>query len=255
MILIEKTRIKHIPVLHVVKQKQFSEKMPLIIFLHGFTSSKERNMHAAYLFAEKGFRVVMPEAKYHGERTEGFSEMQLGSRFWEIVLVSISELTTIKDELVEEGLVDPERIGVAGTSMGAITTLGALAKHDWIKTAVSLMGNPSYEQFALWQLNEMEKRNVKLDFTKEEISSLLNELKKYDLSLQPEKLNKRPLLFWHGKQDEVVPYHSAFHFYEQNRKSYEGTEGLFEFITDEKAGHNVSNAGVVAAANWFEKHI
>lgn len=101
----------------------------------------------------------------------------------------------------------------------------------------------------------MEKRNVKLDFTKEEISSLLNELKKYDLSLQPEKLNKRPVLFWHGKQDQVVPYHSAFHFYEQNRKSYEGTEGLFEFITDEKAGHNVSNAGVVAAANWFEKHI
>ncbi|WP_226644656.1 esterase [Mesobacillus subterraneus] len=255
MILVEKKRIQHIPVLHIVKQKQFSDRMPLIVFLHGFTSTKERNMHYAYLLAEKGFRVIMPEAKYHGTRGIGLTENELGFRFWEIVITSIEELSTIKTELVEEGLVDPARIGVAGTSMGGITTLGAMAKYEWIKAGVSLMGNPSYEQFALWQLNEIEKRNVKIGLSQEQISSLLNQLKQYDLSQQPEKLNKRPLLFWHGKLDQVVPYQSAYHFYEQNRKSYEGTEGMFEFITDENAGHNVSNAGVEATANWFEKHI
>ncbi|MGV2940775.1 prolyl oligopeptidase family serine peptidase [Mesobacillus sp. LC4] len=255
MILVEKKRIQHIPVLHIVKQKQFSDRMPLIVFLHGFTSTKERNMHYAYLFAEKGFRVIMPEAKYHGTRGKGLTENELGFRFWEIVITSIEELSTIKTELVEEGLVDPARIGMAGTSMGGITTLGAMAKYEWIKAGVSLMGNPSYEQFALWQLNEIEKRNVKIGLSQEQISSLLNELKQYDLSQQPEKLDKRPLLFWHGKLDPVVPYQSAYHFYEQNRISYEGTEGMFEFITDENAGHNVSNAGVEATANWFKKHI
>jgi hypothetical protein len=255
LIVVEKKRLKHIPVLHIVKQNQFSERMPLIIFLHGFTSTKERNMHPAYLFAEKGFRVIMPEAKYHGERSEGLSETQLGFRFWEIVLTSIAELSTIKDELVSEGLVDPYRIGVAGTSMGAITTLGALAKYDWITAAVSLMGNPSFEQFALWQLNEIEKRNVKLELSKEEIAALLNELKQFDLTLQPEKLNNRPVLFWHGKLDQVVPYTGAYHFYEENRLKYEGAEDLFQFITDEKAGHTVSNAGIIAAANWFEKFV
>ncbi|RSD29362.1 prolyl oligopeptidase family serine peptidase [Mesobacillus subterraneus] len=255
MILVEKKRIKHIPVLHVVKQKQFSEEIPLIIFLHGFTSTKERNMHYAYLFAEKGFRVIMPEAKYHGERNEGLTEMELGFKFWEIVLASIDELSVIKEELVAESLADPNRIGVAGTSMGGITTLGALAKYEWITAGVSLMGNPSFEQFALWQLNEMEKRNVEIGLSKEDITELLNEIKKYDLSLQPEKLNNRPLLFWHGKLDPVVPYKAAYDFYEQNRKSYEGKEGIFGFITDEKAGHNVSNAGVMAAADWFEKHV
>lgn len=255
MIVVEKKRIEHIPVLHIVKQKQFSDRMPLIVLLHGFTSTKERNMHYAYLFAEKGFRVIMPEAKYHGTRSEGLSEAELSFRFWEIVITSIEELSTIKQELVEEGLVDPSRIGVAGTSMGGIITLGALAKYEWIKAGVSLMGNPSFEQFALWQLNEMEKRNVQIGLSQEQISSLLNQLKQYDLSLQPEKLNNRPLLFWHGKLDPVVPYQSAYDFYEQNRKNYEGTDGEFEFITDENAGHNVSNAGVEATANWFEKHI
>lgn len=255
MILIEKKAIQHIPVLHVVKQDEYSEKMPLIVFLHGFTSTKERNLHYAYLFAEKGYRVIMPEANYHGARSEGLSETELGFRFWEIVITSIEELTVIKDELVAEGLGDASRIGVAGTSMGGITTLGALAKYDWIKAGVSLMGNPSFERFALWQLDEMENRNVKVNLSKEEISNLLNQLKQYDLGLQPEKLNKRPLLFWHGKLDSVVPYHSAYHFYEQNRKNYEGTEGLFEFITDENAGHNVSNAGVIATAEWFAKHV
>jgi uncharacterized protein len=255
LIVVEKKRIEHIPVLHIVKQKQFSDRMPLIVFLHGFTSTKERNMHYAYLFAEKGFRVVMPEAKYHGTRSEGLSEAELGFRFWDIVITSIEELSTIKQVLVEEGLVDPARIGIAGTSMGGITTLGALAKYEWIKAGVSLMGNPSFEEFALWQLNEMEKRNVQIGLSQEQISDLLNHLKQYDLSLQPEKLNNRPLLFWHGRLDPVVPYQAAYHFYEQNRKSYEGTNGMFEFITDENAGHNVSNAGVEATAKWFEKHI
>lgn len=255
MILVEKKCIQHIPVLHIVKQKHFSDRMPLIVFLHGFTSTKERNMHYAYLFAEKGFRVIMPEAIYHGTRNEGLSETELSSRFWEIVMTSIEELSTIKQELVEEGLVDPSRIGIAGTSMGGITTLGALAKYEWIKAGVSLMGNPSFEEFALWQLNEMEKRGVQIGLSQEQVSDFLNQLKQYDLSLQPEKLNKRPVLFWHGRLDPVVPYQAAYHFYEQNRKSYEGTNGMFEFITDENAGHNVSNAGVEATANWFEKHI
>jgi uncharacterized protein len=255
LILVEKKRIQHIPVLHIVKQNQFSDKMPLIVFLHGFTSTTERNMHYAYLFAEKGLRVIMPEAKFHGSRSQGFSEKELSFRFWETVITSIEELSTIKQELVEDGLVDSERIGIAGTSMGAITTLGALARYDWIKAGVSLMGNPSFEEFALWQLNEMEKRNVQLGLTQEQISGLLNQLKQYDLSLQPGKLNRRPLLFWHGKLDPVVPYHAAYHFYEQNRKSYEGADGIFEFITDENAGHNVSNAGVEAAASWFEKYL
>lgn len=255
MIVVEKKNINHIPVIHVVKQEQLLEKMPLIIFLHGFTSSKEKNMHYAYLFAQKGFRVIMPEAKFHGDRDQGLSEKELSFRFWETVIASIDELSVIKEKLDEEGLIDQMRIGVAGTSMGGITTLGSLAKYDWIKVGVSLMGNPSFEKFALWQIKQMENMLGKPILPSEEVEALMGKLRTYDLSLQPEKLNNRPLLFWHGKLDPIVPYQSAYHFYEQIRKNYKGKENRLEFITDEQAGHTVSNTGIVSSVNWFDMHL
>lgn len=41
------------------------------------------------------------------------------------------------------------------------------------------------------------------------------QLKKYDLTQYPEKLGNRPLLFWHGKLDEVVPYRYSHQFFEK----------------------------------------
>ena len=54
----------------------------------------------------------------------------------------------------KEQLIDSERIGLVGTSMGGIVTLGSLTRYSWIKAAVSLMGMPYYEKFALWQLKD-----------------------------------------------------------------------------------------------------
>ena len=56
-----------------------------------------------------------------------------------------------------KNLIDSERIGMVGTSMGGIVTLGSLTRYKWIKAAVSLMGMPYYEKFALWQIKELEK--------------------------------------------------------------------------------------------------
>ncbi|WP_210364605.1 esterase [Bacillus sp. REN3] len=255
MIVIEKKRIKHIPVLHVVKQKKFSEELPLVVFLHGFTSTKERNMHYAYLLAERGFRVIMPDAIYHGKRAKDLPEKQLALKFWEIVITSIKELSIMREELAAERLINPSQIGVAGTSMGAIATLGALSEYDWIRTAASLMGNPAFGQFALWQMDQLEQQKISLNLSDEEVDRLLSQLEKYDLSAQPEKLDKRPLLFWHGKKDPIVPYHAAHDFYQQIRKNYLGNEDRLMFITDEQAGHNVTNKGVKSTVNWFEKHL
>ncbi|PLR97650.1 alpha/beta fold hydrolase [Bacillus sp. T33-2] len=255
MICIENQQIIDIPVLHMAKQDLLSEKLPLIIFIHGFTSAKENNMHYAYLMAEKGFRVVLPDAKHHGERRQGMGERELSFRFWEIVLSTIRELKLVKEHFTGEDLADPGRIGVAGTSMGGIVTLGALTKYPWIKAAVSLMGNPAYEEYARLQIEEVHQRGFQLPFSEGEISKLLHQLREYDLSLHPEKLENRPLLFWHGELDPVVPYWQAHQFYEKIRPLYEGNPDKLHFISDHKAGHKVSQEGVYSTVEWFEKHL
>ena len=253
--IIEKEVIGHIPVLHVSEQSIFNKELPLVIFIHGFQSAKEHNLHYAYLMAEKGFRVILPDVVYHGERETGASESELMPRFWEMVLQSIKELPLLKDDLLSRKLIDPKRIGIAGSSMGGIVTNGALATYEWLSAGVSLMGNPSYVAFAELQIGEMKKREMDFPLSEEEISQAIAQLKPFDLSLNPDKLANRPLLFWHGAKDHVVPYQYAYRFYEEVKSSYNEDDNRIDFILDKKASHKVSREGVIQTANWFEKHL
>lgn len=255
MILVENKHINHIPVLHLAKKDLFHEPLPFVIFEHGFTSAKEHNLHYAYLLAEKGFRVVLPEAAHHGERSLNLSTEQLALHFWEIVLQSIGELDMIRQYYHSQQLIDSSRIGLVGTSMGGIITLGSLTQYSWIKAAVSLMGMPSYEKFALWQLDLLKKNGVQLPFKQEEIDELLSKINAYDLSKKPEKLNGRPLLFWHGKKDPIVPFTYTYDFYEKIKPLYQETPEKLQFIVDEKSGHKVSREGLLKTVEWFDKHL
>ncbi|WP_338449073.1 prolyl oligopeptidase family serine peptidase [Niallia oryzisoli] len=255
MILIENKVVHGIPVLHLAKKSLYEARLPFIMFMHGFTSAKENNLHYAYLLAEKGFRVVLPEAMYHGERQGNMSKEKLALHFWDIVLQSIDEINVLRQSYQEDHLIDPDRIGLVGTSMGGIVTLGSLTRYKWIKAAVSLMGMPYYEKYALLQINEIKKRGIKLPLKEEQISELLEKLKELDLSNQPEKLDQRPLLFWHGKQDPIVPFSYTYDFYERIKPLYEEKPEKLQFIFDEKSGHKVSRQGVLKTVEWFETYL
>jgi uncharacterized protein len=255
LISVENKQIGEIPLLHLVQTNIFHEKLPLIIFIHGFTSAKEHNLHYAYLLAQKGFRVVLPDCLYHGERQTEETKSQLQFHFWEIVLQTILELNDIKEHFEDSQLIDSEKIGVVGTSMGGIVTLGALTKYPWIYTAVSLMGMPYYEKLAKAQIAELQKQGKELPFEKSVLEDLLDRLRERDLSLQPEKLMGRPLLFWHGKRDNVVPFSYAYEYYDSIKQYYHQTPQLLEFISDEKADHKVTRDGVFKTVEWFEKHL
>ena len=74
---VENEQWGHIPLLHVYKESEKDIQVPVVIFLHGFTSAKEHNLHYAYQLAEKGFRVLLPDAHLHGERQEPLDKVQL----------------------------------------------------------------------------------------------------------------------------------------------------------------------------------
>lgn len=252
--IIKREVVKDVPILHIFKQELSDEKLPLIFFIHGFMSAKEHNLHYAYYLAEQGFRVVLPEVSYHGERSQNLDEAKLYTKFWPIIIQSIHELNILKEYMVETYEIAEDKVGVVGTSMGGIITNGAVCTYDWITTAVSLMGNPAYVAFAEYQAEQMQKLNSNFSISQEEISKQLEQLKPYDLSLNPDKLKKRPMMFWHGAKDQVVPHTFAYNFYKTIKATYKD-ENSFVFYLDEKADHKVSREGVLQTVDWFVKNL
>ena len=255
LINVKHEQIGGIPVLHISKQELAKQELPLIFFIHGFMSAKEHNLHYGYLLAEKGFRVVLPDVIYHGNREAGYNELELSMRFWGMVVQTIKELNILKEELIARHLVQWNKIGVVGTSMGGIVTNGAMATYDWISTGVSLMGNPNFVTFAEYQVKQIKKEKPEIKLDDSEIQKQLDMLKPYDLSLNQKMLNTRPFMFWHGAKDTIVPYTFAYNFYKDMKSTYENEKDKFIFILDEKAGHKVSRSGVLQTVNWFEKHL
>lgn len=253
MIGIQKEELSSIPVLTVVDSAYKGRPLPVVTYFHGFTSAKEHNLPIAYLLAEKGFRVVLPDSKLHGEREQavGMKEMQLA--FWDIILKNIEELGTIKKGLDEKGLILNDQFAVAGTSMGGITTASALTVYPWIKAAAVLMGSPKLTDFARALIDSFKQQN-ELPVTDEKIEALYKELETYDLSRQPEKLNDRPVLFWHGENDPVVPHHHSYSFYHETINLYENQEA-FQMISEPGRDHKVSRSAILNTVDWFEKFL
>ncbi len=252
MVIVKKEEVKQIPYLHVVKQQLENTPLPVVIFMHGFESVKERNLQYAYMLAEKGLRVVMPDALFHGERGETANRKL---QFWNIIITAIHDLQVIKEELMRRDLIKDERIGLAGTSMGGIITLGAMVRYQWIKAAVSLMGSPAYVDFAQKQLETLRHNQIPIPHTEQQIENIFLTLQEYDATLHIQKWNYCPILFWHGKQDEVVPYQPAYQFYTFLKPEYKERDIPISFILDEKAGHAVPNQGVIATLDWLVEYV
>src|SRR5690625_145097 len=183
MIAVVQEEIHSIPSLVVVKANQIKKPLPLLLYIHGFTSAKEHNLTIAYLLATEGFRVVLPDCQYHGDRENEISTTERQISFWDIVMQNVGELSIIKGYFEQQGLILNNRIGVAGTSMGGITTAAALTQFPWIKVAAVLMGSPKITTYAKTLVNSFKKMGD-LPISEEMVEQLYEQLKKYDLSKQ-----------------------------------------------------------------------
>lgn len=254
MIGIYEKDINTIPSLIVVDEDNKGKPLPVITYFHGFTSAKEHNLPLAFLLAKRGYRVILPDSLYHGAREGKISPAKRQTFFWEIVLQNVKELEDIKDYVDESNLLLDERFGVAGTSMGGITTSAALTQYDWIKTAAVLMGTPKLTDYAKALVDHFQQKNGKLPRTEKEINRLYEHLTHYDLSKQPEKLKERPFLLWHGKADEVIPFEHTYTFYKQNESLYSNPLN-FKFLSEANRGHKVGRYATLETVKWFTKQL
>lgn len=243
-----------IPLLHVYSN-DLTENSPVVIFLHGFQSAKEHNLHYAYQLVRRGMRVILPDAYLHGDRDEGLNEVEMSLHFWEVIFTSIKEVEFLYEQLQQKGLLKSGRIGLLGSSMGAITTFGALKQYDWIDAISACMGAPGYVEFGEYLLGQVASLGLEWPVPEKQVNALRQMLIMYDITKTPETFAGRPVFFWHGMKDTTVPFEPTYRFYEQLCDAYEAYPERLKFVEDSHAAHKVTREGIIQATSWLAQHL
>ncbi|KMT59748.1 lipase/esterase [Listeria fleischmannii 1991] len=243
---IVKRKIKDIPVLEIVDKTKVDHKLPLVIYYHGWQTSKELVLTQGRKLASQGFRVCLPDAPNHGERHQNVSSV-ISLTFWNSVQGNLAEYEYLRDHYVSQGITS--NLFVGGVSMGGITTCALLTHHTEITAAASIMGEPSPLHFRMRTIERATERQIKLP---SDYGDLLSWQDRYDLAENPETLAGRPLYIWHGTEDYKIPIESVQTFVKKNQNQAHGARIQFEIGTNE--GHLVQIPIMDKVAQFFAEN-
>lgn len=161
---VEHARFAEIPLL-IARPAGMVSPLPTVLWFHGLGADKEVHLPELCRLAELGLLAVGVDAVGHGQRrladlaqhacrppheTPGF--------FAQIVNGTVAEVPALVDRLVELDLTDPQRVGVAGVSMGGCIAYGAIAGDRRLCAAAVLLGSPE------WALAELPDLTVERFF-------------------------------------------------------------------------------------------
>lgn len=243
MIELETQRLGEHEILHAFPAGKGQQPLPVVVFYHGFTSSKLVYSYFAVALAQAGFRVVMPDAPDHGARFTGDEQARLG-QFWQILHGSLTEFAVLRDALHQAGLVADNRLAVAGASMGGMTALGIMTRHPEVKSVACLMGSGYFTSLSQTLFPPREQ---------DDVQAAIAPLAKWEVTHALPQLANRPLFLWHGDADDIVPAVETFRL-QQALKS-EGLDGNLTCQWEAGVRHRITPTALDATVAFFRQHL
>ncbi|WEG72605.1 alpha/beta fold hydrolase [Vagococcus intermedius] len=247
---IRERMIHDIPVLEVVSTEKMNEALPLVIFYHGWQTNKELLLTQARRLADKGLRAVLPDGMHHGQRKIGEKSSVPSVTFYSTIQYNLIEFNVIKKYFEERQLIKNDLIGVGGYSMGGMTSAALVTQHPEITAIASIMGTPQPTNYASLIRKNAKKMNYNVP---DDLALIHSWLPQFDLSLQPEKMAQRPILFWHGTEDPKIPFNQVADFY--HKIEHEPYAKNVIFLTGQGEGHLVTIDLMNTIADFFEQHL
>jgi hypothetical protein len=243
--------VQDIPVIEYYKKGQ--EKMPLLILSHGFSGSKNdyfNDMKFVRGLADKGLFIVAMDNRCHGERKgPAFSSVVINKskiniyEIRKIIKESADDVSTLIDYYETNFLIDKDRIGMTGISMGGFTTFRAMMIDSRIKVAAPMIGSPVWED-----IPQEVPHSTSIDQNEEVMTHLTQLSQKYSPNYYPEKFYGRNLLIQNGEQDKHVSIAEVKKFYNIIAKKSPQT---ITMISYPNLGHDVTTEMLTVTTEWL----
>ncbi len=201
---------------------------PLLVWVHGGPTSEVQqgwDPQAQY-FAGRGWHYL--SVNYRGGTGSGREYQDLLNGQWGVV--DVEDARSGAEYLIQQGLVDPQRVTIAGGSAGGYTTLMALVRDpDFWTAGVSLYGIGNLYDLQLGA-HRFEGR-----YTDTLVGALPEMAPQWieRSALTHVKQVKAPVLLFHGKEDKAVPYEQSVEFAEAVRAN----GGIAELVLYDDEGH------------------
>ena len=237
MIELELRELSGSEVLHAYPKGAADRPLPCVVFYHGFTSSKVVYSYFAVALAGAGFRVIMPDARDHGARFSGDAEQRM-QQFWPILVNNFYEFPALRQAIIDQDWLLDGRLGVGGASMGGMTALGLMARHPEIKSVACLMGSGYLST---------------LSQTLFPSPQMPGELGEWDVGHQLAALANRPLMLWHGDEDDVVPAVESFRL--RQALAEQGLDGQLTWRLQSGIKHRITVEAVDETVAFFRQHL
>jgi dipeptidyl aminopeptidase/acylaminoacyl peptidase len=229
------------------------ERLPLVVNVHGGPSMAWGNwFHGtwhdwAQVLAARGFAVLLPNPRGSTGKGQGFTSANradLGGRDFEDVILGVQEL-------IELGIVDPERMGIGGWSYGGFLTAIAVVRADRFKAAVAGAAVTNWP-------SKVGTSDIR-PFNESNFPGALHQTPDAFWIRSPVRYLKNartPTLIVHGEADPRVPVSQGMEFY-LGLKSM-GIET--EFVRYPRQKHAFHERAfqldlLERMVAWFEKHL
>lgn len=196
----------------ITPKEALTAPAPLIIIVHGgpesHTSNGWLNRYSApaHVAASQGFVVFYPN--YRGSTDRGVAFSKLGQN--DYAGNEFNDLVDAKDYLVEQGIVDPKRVGITGTSYGGYAAAWAatkLTKHF----AASVSGMGIANQISKFGTTDIPTEMIQLHSLQAPWENWQWMLERSPIFYSTEA--QTPLLIMHGKLDNRVHYSQSMELY------------------------------------------
>jgi dipeptidyl aminopeptidase/acylaminoacyl peptidase len=229
------------------------KRVPMVVQVHGSQVADVNEFQGTWmnwgqLLAARGYAVLLPN--YRGSLTDGASfaranQGDLGGKDFEDIMDGV-------DAMVQQGIADPERLGIGGVSYGGFLTAWAVTQTSRFKAAVMGLGisnwismagqTPGHEGMVrfYWLSSPYERSDL---FWRR---SPLAQVSKV----------KTPVLIYAGERDPLVPV-------SQSREFFRGLQHFAvpsQFILYPREGHSIQEPNHLRdnlnrLLDWYDRYL